>query len=73
MQAVRALFDGQDIKPLEPIKTKEKTEVLVIFPTKEEEITPSEARKLLRGSGKGEKLTERLLKSRRDDMKNEPG
>ena len=73
MQAVRALFDGQDIRPLEPIKTKERTEVLIIFPTKEEDITPSEVRNLLKGSGKGEKLTERLLKSRTDDMKNEPG
>ena len=35
MQAVRAIFDGQDIKLLEPVKTHEKTEVLVIFPDEE--------------------------------------
>lgn len=71
MQVVRALFDGHDIKPIEPIKTKKKTEVLIIFPNKPEEMSPSEARRLLRGSGKGERLTEKLLKSRADDIKYE--
>jgi hypothetical protein len=71
MQVVRAVFDGQNIKPIEPIKTIEKTEVLVIFPNSENEIKPAEARRLLRGSGKGEKLTERLLKSREEDTKYE--
>ncbi|MDQ1331178.1 MAG: hypothetical protein QG578_1445 [Thermodesulfobacteriota bacterium] len=69
MQVVRALFDGHDIKPIETIRTKNKTEVLVIFPNPAEEILPSEARRLFRGSGRGEKLTERLLKSRADDIK----
>ena len=69
MQVVRALFDGHDIKPMEVIKTKKKTEVLVIFPNQEEKIDPKEARRLLRGSGKGEKLTEKLLKSRADDFR----
>lgn len=71
MQVVRALFDGHDIKPIEPIRTKYKTEVLIIFPNQVEEILPAEARRLLRGSGRGEKLTERLLKSRADDIKYE--
>lgn len=69
MQIVRALYDGHDIKPMEAIKTKKKTEVLVIFPDHEEKIDPKEARRLLRGSGKGEGLTEKLLKSRADDQK----
>jgi hypothetical protein len=73
MQVVRALFDGHDIKPIEPIKTKKRTEVLVIFPNKSEEMGPEEARKLLRGSGKGERLTERLLKYRADDIKKDGG
>lgn len=68
MQVVRAVYDGHDIRAIEPIKTKKKTEVLVIFPNKTEEITAENARKLLRGSGKGERLTEKLLKSRADDL-----
>jgi len=71
MEVVRALFDGHDIRPIEPIKRKKKTEVLVIFPNDAEKIIPEEARRLLRGSGKGEKLTERLLKSRADDIEYE--
>jgi len=69
MQVVRAFFDGHDIKPIEPIKTKKTTEVLVIFPNDVERFSPEEARRLLRGSGKGERLTERLLKSRAMDLK----
>lgn len=68
MQVVRAVFNGHDIKPIEPIRTKKTTEVLVIFPDDVEKYTPEEARRLLRGSGKGESLTERLLKSREEDI-----
>jgi hypothetical protein len=32
MKVVKALFNGQDIQPIEPIKMTRKTEVLVIFP-----------------------------------------
>lgn len=69
MQAVRAIFDGHDIKPIEPIRTKEKTEVLVIFPDVIEKFAPGEARRLLKGAGKGEHLTDKLLKSRAEDIK----
>jgi hypothetical protein len=69
MQVVRALFDGHDIKPIEHIKTKKITEVLVIFPNDSEKIAPAEARRLLRGSGKGHNLTEKLLESRLQDIK----
>lgn len=69
MQVVRALFDGHNIKPIETIRTKNKTEVLIIFPNPEEEILSAEARRLLRGSGRGEKLTEKLLRPRADDLK----
>ena len=68
MQVVRALFDGNEIKPIEPIRTKKKTEVLVIFPDEVERFAQDEARKLLRGSWKGEGLTEKLLKSRAEDI-----
>lgn len=69
MQVVRALFDGHDIKTIEPIKNKKVTEVLVIFPNDTEKIASAEARRLLRGSGKGYKLTEKLLESRLQDIK----
>jgi hypothetical protein len=65
------LPDGHDIIAVEPIKIKRKTEVPVIFPNEVEKIESAEARKLLRGSGKGEKLTEKLLKYRTDDTRNE--
>jgi hypothetical protein len=66
-----AIYDGYDITAVEPIKIKRKTDVLVIFPNEVEEIESAEARRLLRGSGKGEKLTEKLLKYRTDDTRNE--
>ena len=69
MKVVKALFNGQDIQPIEPIKMTRKTEVLVIFPNDAEKYAPEEARRLLRGSGKGERLTEKLLKSRIEDIK----
>ncbi|KKO20378.1 MAG: hypothetical protein L3J18_00715 [Candidatus Brocadia sp.] len=69
MKVVKALFNGQDIQLIEPIKTKKKTEVLVIFPNDAEIFAPEKARRLLRGSGKGEMLTEKLLKSRSEDIK----
>ena len=68
MQVIRALFDGHDIKPIDPIMTKKKTEVIVIFPNDAEKIAHEEARKLLRGSGKGERLTRKLLESRAEDI-----
>ncbi len=68
MQAIRAIYDGHDIKPVEPIKSHEKTEVLVIFPDEESKYSAAEAMKLLRGSGRGEGLTEKLLKSRKEDI-----
>jgi hypothetical protein len=61
---VKAIFDGHEIKALEPIKTKKETEVFVIFPEDVRKFTPEEARRFLRGAGKKERLTEKLLKSR---------
>lgn len=69
MRVVKAIFDGHEIKAIEPIKTKKKTEVLVIFPEDVRKFTPEEARRLLRGAGKKERLTEKLLKSRAEDIR----
>lgn len=68
MPVIKAIFDGNEIKPVEPITTKNKTEVLVIFPEEGERLSPEAARKLLRGSGKGEDLIKKLLKSRAEDI-----
>ena len=68
MQVIRAIFDGREIKPVEPIRTKRETEVLVIFPNDNDKIAPDQARSILRGSCKGEKLTEKLLKARQEDL-----
>jgi hypothetical protein len=69
MQVVRAIFDGKEIKPIEPIKRRGKTEVLVVFPDDTIRIIPEKARVLLRGRGKGEMLNEKLLKSRAEDIR----
>jgi len=47
--------------------------VLVIFPNNPEQMSPSEARRLLKGRGKGENLTGKLLKSRAEDLRHESG
>jgi len=69
MQVVRAIFDGKEIKPIEPIKRRGKTEVLVVFPDDTAKIIPEKARVLLRGRGRGEMLNEKLLKSRAEDIR----
>ena len=65
---VRAVFDGKEIIPVEPIKRQGRTEVLIVFPDDTAEFRPEKARTLLRGRGKGEMLTERLLRSRAEDI-----
>ena len=71
MQAIRAMYDGKKIEPLEPIKNRKKTEIIVIFPDIEDKgigrLTSKRARSLLRGSAKGEHLTAKLLKTRKED------
>jgi len=68
MKAVKAYYDGHSIKPLEPVSVKGNMEVIIVFPENGGTITAPDARKRLRGSGKGENLTELLLKSRKEDL-----
>lgn len=51
MITVKAIYDGQDVKSVEPIPLKEKVNVLVVFPDISTKYSPQEARRLLRGSG----------------------
>ena len=68
MKVARGLFDGERIKLIEPISTKEKTDVIIIFPDEVEKYNSEIARKSLKGRGKGEKLIEKLLESRQEDI-----
>jgi hypothetical protein len=68
MKAVKAIYDGHDVKLMELVSLKGKTDVLVVFPDVSEKVSPRDARRLLRGSGKGEGLVKKLLESRAEDM-----
>jgi len=72
MLAIRGIYDGKRIEPLEEILFKGKMNVIITFieepveeTNHEAEIDPIEA---LRGCAKGSNLTERLLASRREDL-----
>ena len=67
MKAIKAYFDGQDVKFAEPAPAKGETEVLVGFPDNSKKVSPQKARRLLRGSPKGEGLVKKLLRSRTED------
>lgn len=68
MKAVKAIYDGQEVKLVESVPLEGKTDVLVVFPDISRKFSPQEARRLLRGSGKGERLVNKLLHSRTEDM-----
>ena len=68
MKAVKAIYDGHEVKLIEQAPLKKKTDVLVVFPDIFEKTSPQEARRLLRGSGKGEGLVKKLLRSRAEDV-----
>ena len=72
MLAIRGIYDGKRIEPLEEIPFKGKMNVIITFieepvaETKPEfEVDPIKA---LRGCAKGSNLTEKLLASRREDL-----
>ncbi|OQX00456.1 MAG: hypothetical protein BWK80_61795 [Desulfobacteraceae bacterium IS3] len=66
MQIVKAWYDCYHIRLVEPAEIKKDMKVFVFIPDDREKISCDTARKRLRGSGKGERLTERLLKSRKE-------
>jgi len=72
MLTVKGIFDGQEIKPIEPIPLNAPTEVIILFMDKENDVSlAAKARHKLRASAKGSKLTEKLLESRREDLERE--
>jgi len=71
MQLVNAWYDGYHIRLAEPVEIKKDTKFFVFIADDRQKISCNEARKRLRGSGKGERLTERLLKSRKEDQRYE--
>ena len=68
MKAVKAIYNGHDVKLMEPIPLKGTTDVLVVFPDISDKLSSQEARRLLRGSGRGEGLVKKLLQSRAEDI-----
>ena len=68
MKAVKAIYDGHDVKLMETVPLTGKTDVLVVFPDISAKVSAPDARRLLRGSGKGEGLVKKLLRSRAEDM-----
>jgi len=71
MLAIKGIYDGKRIEPLEEIPFSEKRNVIITFledsveKIKTEEINPIKA---LRGCAKGSNLTEILLEERRKDL-----
>jgi len=72
MLSVRGEFDGIQVKLLEPVPFTEVMDVIVTFLPKGQSMTtkPGNWREL-KGSSQGAKLTEALLKSRREDLARE--
>lgn len=74
MLTIRGIYDGEKIEPSEEIPFKEKRNVIITFleePAEKANTEESEADpiKALKGCAKGSNLTERLLESRRKDLR----
>jgi hypothetical protein len=68
MKAVKAIYDGNNIKVIENVRIKKNSEFLIILPEEDTKMTSEEARDLLRACAKGENLTQQLLHSRKKDL-----
>jgi len=71
MLAIKGIYDGTEIKPLEPIPFKKGMEVIITFLHEYEIKKEKDAWRKLRGSAKGAGLTAALLRSRREDLERE--
>jgi hypothetical protein len=71
MLAIKGIYDGTVITPLEPVPFDEETDVIITF-LKEVKKTKSKTDwRKLKGSAKGEQMLDTLLQSRREDLKRE--
>ncbi len=72
MLAIKGIYDGEKIKPLETIPFKKKHKVIITFleePVEEIDIeAEKEIIKSMMGYTSGLNLTEKLLESRREDL-----
>jgi predicted DNA-binding antitoxin AbrB/MazE fold protein len=71
MLAIKGIYDGTVIKPLEPIPFKKGMEVIITFLQEYEINKEKDDWRKLRGSAKGTGLTAALLRSRREDLERE--
>jgi len=71
MLAIKGIYNGTVIMPLEPVPFDEETEVIITF-LKEVQKTKSKTDwRKLKGSASGENMLETLLKDRKEDLKRE--
>jgi len=68
MLAIKGIYDGKNIKPLEPIPITRSVDVIITFLEKVEVETKNKNWRGLRGSAKGHGLISALLKSRKEDL-----
>ena len=61
MLAIKGIYDGSVIKPLEPIPFKEEMQVIITFLDDIQKNRPGKNWRDLRGSTKGENLLQALL------------
>lgn len=71
MLAIKGIYDGTIIKPLEPVPFKEQVEVIITFLNDIPKIKARKNWRNLRGSAEGENLLETLLQDREEDLNRE--
>jgi len=71
MLAIKGIYDGAVIKPLEPVPFKEEVEVIITFWYDIQKTKPGKNWRNLRGSATGENLLETLLRDREEDWNRE--
>jgi len=68
MLAIKGIYDGTEIKPLEPIPFKDNVNVIITFLKDAKKTKAMKNWRDLRGSARGENLLEALLTERRKDL-----
>jgi predicted DNA-binding antitoxin AbrB/MazE fold protein len=71
MLAIKGIYDGTVIKPLEHIPVKEEVEVIITFLDDIQKTKSGKDWRNLRGSARGENLLETLLRDRQEDLNRE--